>query len=363
MKKLHWTLQVLAIAICLFGLSLGMAFSATRTQTQPVVALEPQLVELVEEPFEHQKISVAFQLRNPTLSPIKVLKVSPSCGCMNVVTRGGQPMTAPLTLASGRQLPWQVELATEGRIGPQEYSLTLDCLVDDKPMQLTSKISFVVRSSWRADPPIVDIYNAEPGEELTREIGIYDAFGTRGFRVAKVETSNPARLTADLIPPEQGVESSPKILQFGAAQLDRRYRLSITMRAGELNEVTQYKVLLTSAEPDQPILEIPVICRVKPSPYEMIPNVLYLPASQADEPTRRTVRCVLHGVKGPLRVLRAPSHTEIDCHAVEDNTVEIDLVVKAKREPQNDEDTVTFAADGSDDPVCALVLKYRSEQP
>lgn len=97
---------VLGTAVCLFGLSAGLFFNVLQAQG-PQVMLEPSFVQLVEDPREYQPVSLPFQLHNPTNSPIVVRQASASCNCMNVVTRGGQPMLSPITIPPGGSLPWR----------------------------------------------------------------------------------------------------------------------------------------------------------------------------------------------------------------------------------------------------------------
>lgn len=356
------SLPILGASVCVLGLAVGMVFSAAGSRA-PQVSLEPSVVELVEDPLEHQTVSLPFQLLNHTSTPIIVRGASASCNCMNVVTRGGQPLRSPLEVPPGKTLPWQVDLVTSGRNGPQEYRFTVDCLVNGQPRELSSRVLINIQSGWRADPPILQFQGAAALDDVSGEVAIFDGFGERGFRVGDVRVSNPNRLSARLEPVKESAVA--KRLSIAGQQLPQRYRLMVTMKSGEPGELRQERVTLVAAEPNQPDLEVGVVCRTKPRDYELFPSTLVISPTDSESTARRTVQCRIHNRASPrLKVLRAPEHWTVDVKRVSDSLVEMEIVIgRAPSSGDPAEWVIAFGVEGSDEAVCALTVKPVSVGP
>ena len=167
----RFRLGTTALCTVLFGTILGMLFTANSSMRSPV-RIEPQLVELVEQPVENQVAVASFTLVNDSAKPLLVKAAQGTCGCMKIETRGGA-LTSPRTVAPGEQLPWRVSINTQGRSGIDEQGLQLLCELDGKPLSVSTTIRMMIQPTGRIFPPLVQFEDVAPDSVATAEVGLY----------------------------------------------------------------------------------------------------------------------------------------------------------------------------------------------
>ncbi len=341
---------------CILGLVIGAAVGGL-WMIEGSVALEPKEMDLAEPVLEPQVVKVDLRLRNRRSRPIVVLSAVGSCGCMNLRTAGDRPLTEPITVTAGSDLPWSVEILTANRVGRQRYSVTVEYQDGGGVRTLESLISLDVRASWRAEPYELVLRDLEPGRTVDREIGVFDAFPEPGIKIDKVICSSPRQLTAEVLEVGRDRSSEHDSLSFGrGAVLKKRYRLRVRLTPVEIVQQAEERITLVSNGSEGRQLEVPIVFSTVERPYELVPKSIVFRQGEKGPAAIRRVLCKLgKGANPGLRVASAPSYIKVGIVESEDPTRRwIDVELTGATGGGGRSDRIVFSAGEHSKPVVEL---------
>lgn len=169
-------------------------------------------MEIAVDPLQYQAIPIHLQFTNRSSEAIRVTQAEPSCGCTDLVTRGGSALLAPLVLSPGESLPWQATIHTEGRIGPQSFLVRLETESGGETVEHISTIRMNVKPAVAVAPARIEFADVMPGALESAEITLWDGHPDPGLRL---KTESRSRTLS-------GWKSNITLLIHGTAVLRER---------------------------------------------------------------------------------------------------------------------------------------------
>ncbi len=295
----------------------------------PDVVLEPEVVEFVEPVREGEVTSVHLAVRNASSQVAYVESVVASCGCMEVVTRGGKTVSQPIALAPGERLPLHVRLNTRGYSGAREFAVGAAGSGGNGMRGRFTAAAFIrlqVLAGLRVEPQTV-VLHSEPGEREARsELTLSDAFPDPGVTIKQVRYSDEQHLRGTLEPvdPDQQVASR----ETGWTTRSR-LRLVFLVPEDGIESVGEH-VEFVPEDSSQPAERVPVIWRAPPPRIGLTQRVLVLEYDRLGEKLTRKVQCAINDRSvGELAVLRKPPHVNVRIRDVApgQKVIELDCIL------------------------------------
>lgn len=312
---MRWTVLILTVSVIALGTAIGMAYRSRQALVEDGVVLEPASVKLIEDPYEFQDVKILFQLRNNLAISVTVEEVDASCGCINLVTVGNEPILRSFELPPGQSIPLQATLHVSPRSGPQEHLVAFRASALGRSIEGQSKINFNVRTGLRTVPETVHFRDVQPGKEHSQNVMILDSYPNDGIRLSGVDSSDESRVSATLFRP-----SEQKLWEESG--LKRRYICTVKCIPEEVDGTMEYSLRVVPADSSIPDLYIPVVVTTRKHAYTLTPEQLVVVADR-QEKIRRTVSYVGHG---ELFVMRAPRgiHVRVEPTGPDQQEIEIE---------------------------------------
>lgn len=275
------------------------------------VVLEPSILEFVDPVREGEVPLAHLSLRNGSAQPVLLESVVASCGCMEVVTRGGKTVSQPIALAPGERLPLRVRLNTQGYSGDREFAVGTAGSGGDDVRGRFSAAAFIrlqVLAGLRVEPQTVVLYS-KPGEREARsELTLFDAFPDPGVTIKQVRYSDEQRFRGTLEPFGPDQQATPRETGWTPRS---RLRLVFLVPENGIESVGEH-VEFVPEDSSQPAVRVPVIWRAPPPPIGLTPRVLVLECDRLGEKLTRKVQCAINDRSvGELAVLQKPPHVNV----------------------------------------------------
>lgn len=315
---------LLCTSVCLLGICTGVVYYAVRAagsaEEDPLV-LEPSVLEIVDPALEGSDVKVSLMLRNTGEQPVQILAVKNSCGCLDLVTRGGKPLGTPLELDAGEAFPLQATIRTGKRGGSEGFGIGILYESGGKQSSCMSEIRLNVLPALRIVSGAQVFDAGEPGATITEEIGVGDAFPDPGIEVESVTNSRPERVRIRLVDCEDSTvyqQEQKEHLSDTAASAKQRYRIQVSYTAEE--DGFHDTIAVHPRNEEHEVLYIPVFFRGrKATQSRLYPRRLVIRAASAGETLEREVRYVQQSDQelSRLVVLDSPEFvsTEIERNA------------------------------------------------
>lgn len=210
------------LAVVAAGLTAGWFLFRIGLPESPV-AFEPATLDLrSKQVFVGEVISREARLVNWAKAPVEVEGLNRSCGCMSFLnSTEGQ---LPRRLQPGESLPIMVEVHTEGRTGPQTFSVqALGRDSQGAPFRTEFTITAFIHSGPLPSPTLIEDFvpPEEAGREKQHEIVLADETGLASYGKPEVTSSAPERFRFEVgaaSPGKEGVQG---------LDLSRRYVLKV----------------------------------------------------------------------------------------------------------------------------------------
>jgi hypothetical protein len=329
------TTVVYVFPLGILGLALGLFVRSLRYGNTEAVAVEPKLAEIAVDPLQYQAVTVHLQLINRSGKAIRIRKAETSCGCASLVTRGGKTLVEPMNVLPGDTVPWQVEIHTVGRLGPNEFKVHFEVESEGRTSHALSTIKMNVHPAILVHPHLIEFQNIAPGEQRNATVVLSDRYPDSGYSVKHLRSSDPERIQVQVVAPEKDTPVGAADAEGNAANLRPRWCIKVRYVApSSPRALIQDTIVLEPNGKLLPQISIPVICTMMPPDYELSPPSLVLPADSRGRTVQRTIRCrVRPGTNAALQVLSAPRTAKVTFVPLDEQTQDLQIALEVPRDP------------------------------
>ena len=254
-SKHHRLWYAATTAIALIPLMASFAFSLNAsdapglkvTQRRPSLVFNEYLIHFGERPLPAQPVvSPTFFFRNVGTETIQLQKLIPSCGCLT-------PVASTMEVAPGESGRLVLPVRTAGESpGFHEYTVNVR-YTDPEPREVTLAVKLVLPEHAVLVEPKALFLMGKFSEDLSHEVRVTD-LRNDALSVKSVVSSVPWL--------------SPQIIQQSKDAEGTRAVVGVRV-TGEVPAGTQRAIVHLLTNDDQyPILQVPVVIRVRERPSE-----------------------------------------------------------------------------------------------
>jgi len=118
--------RYLVVLLAVTGIASGFLLGQFNSSTQGSVSLEFETSQFSKGILQGEVVRVPFSVKNTGPTPITVLAVNKSCGCISILSRDGRALDLPHELKPNTELQGDVSLSTESKSGLSIQPLSVD---------------------------------------------------------------------------------------------------------------------------------------------------------------------------------------------------------------------------------------------
>jgi hypothetical protein len=274
----------LAVSLALItGVVLGAFVLKPTTSDRNLLRFDPEVLDLSADQYvSGESIERTVHLRNVSSRPVRVLALPRNCGCMSFLEGTGD--TFPVSISPGKVIPIKVRIATNGRVGSQQFAVQAiyesEKGVKQPPVAVEIRASII--SGLHVIPAEIHL-ESEPGQDgpLFARVILADQWPGRGLPIKEIRTTADSRFKWELKP-----TTGPVIIE--GLDLERRFVLELSYvpvaTAKEFDEV----VTVVPDNPKAKSIRLPFRGRKKAA-YEFRPESLTIYGSNDGGPAERTI--------------------------------------------------------------------------
>lgn len=183
-----------SLAACGAALGIGVGWVALAEEPR----LEPTFVQVPRSVPQGEVLSAFFSLQNPSGRDCLIERVDASCGCMTIVSEGGRTLKTPFRISPREQRTLELQIATQGRRGLQEFLLDVRGAVGGRPFVRSARVQAHIEFPLFAEPHELYFRECEPGKVQSQLVRLIDFLPDPGVIVREVVPSNPSVFSASL---------------------------------------------------------------------------------------------------------------------------------------------------------------------
>ncbi|MFC1759554.1 DUF1573 domain-containing protein [Planctomycetota bacterium] len=183
---------------CVFLLALaipaGVIARYLQNDDSPVV-LSPHTLVIEEPSCERDVLKAEFKLRNTSDNELRISGINTSCGCLSVVTKGGESLQEGTVVPGGSNIDIEVAIDTSTSSGQLGQSFFIDAEIKGDPIDpLVGNVEYFVLPGLRLDPAVLEVKPSPDGTQATGVVSILDGFVDPGVEVTVANISGPIEI-------------------------------------------------------------------------------------------------------------------------------------------------------------------------